>query len=193
MRSSIIVAVAFAGALLAPSAHALDEAANASTRGPFYVQGDLGSFGFWTELPAVGTLGYWHPDIEFGYHFSGRHDGVVLAIRQGFDVGRDHYAFGQTVLRGGYDLAFPFRNGRFEVTVAPYGILGINYFFEGPQAGVHFGAGLELKLFFFRGVYLMLRPIELAAGQFVIPPGNGFNAKNVYFNFNAGLGAGFAF
>ncbi len=189
MRSLLAAAAALGVAFTAAPACAFEE----STRGPFYVQGELGSFGVWTELPAVGTLAYWHPDIEFGYHFSGRHDGFVLGLRQGFDIGRDHYAFGQTVVRAGYDLAFPFRNGRFEFTVAPFGTLGINYFFDGPEAGVHFSAGLDLKLFFFRGLYLNVRPIELSAGEFVIPPGNGFNAKNVYFNLNAGVGAGFAF
>jgi hypothetical protein len=187
MRTNLTLAalVALGLAFIPRSARADD-----STRGPFYVQGMLGSFSVWTELPLAGTLGYWHPDVEFGYHVSGRHDGFVIGLRQAFDVGRDHYALGETLLRGGYDLAFPFRDGRFEVTVAPFATFGLNYFFDGPEAGVHFSAGLDAKLFFFRGVYLLVRPIELGAGQFV---NLGFGAKNVYFNLNAGIGAGCAF
>ncbi len=189
MRSSSLAfsaALALGAAFTASPARAFED----STRGPFYVQGELASFGVWTDLPLAGTQTYWHPDVEFGYHFTGRHDGLVLGLRQGFDIGRNHYMIGQTVIRAGYDLAFPFRNGRFELTVAPFSTIGINYFFDGPQAGVHFSVGIEGKLFFFRGVYLLVRPIELSAGQFV---NLGFGAKNVYFNLNAGAGAGFAF
>lgn len=181
-----IALAALAWTTTSSDAHAMDD----STRSPFYVQGTLGAFSIWTELPAVGTQAYWHPDIEFGYHFTGRHDGFVLGIRQAFDIGRDHYAQGQTLIRGGYDLAFPLRNGRFEITIAPFATFGLNYFFDGPNAGIHASVGLEGKVFFFKGVYLLVRPIELAMGEFV---NLGPFAKNVYFNMNAGIGAGFAF
>jgi hypothetical protein len=177
----------------AGSARAADEAPegkNVSTRRPFFVQGTLGSVGVWASWPVVDTQGYWHPDFEFGYHFSGRHDGVEIGIRQGFYVGRDRYDVGETLLRGGYDFAFPFRNGRFELTIAPFGTFGINYLFTNLNAGVHFSVGIEGKLFFFHNLYLLVRPVELAIGEYVnLGPG----AQNVFFNMNAGVGAGIAF
>ena len=146
MRISTLVAGALAlgVASTAAPARAFDE----STRGPFYVQGELGAFGVWADLPVANTLVYWHPDVEFGVHFTGRHDGPVIGIRQGFDVGRSADTIGQTVLRGGYDMAFPFRNGRFELTVAPFGTVGINYFFDGPQSGRALQRGPRLEALF---------------------------------------------
>ncbi len=186
MRKAIVVCALAATTAVASNAHAFEE----STRSPFYVQGQLGSFGAWVDLPAVGTLGYWHPDVEFGYHFSGRHDGFVLGLRQGFYVGRDRYHIGETLIRGGWDFALPFRNGRFELTLAPYGTFGVNYLFTGPQAGLHWSVGFEGKLFFWKGLYLLVRPIELGIGEYV---DLGPFAKNVFFTLNAGVGVGFAF
>jgi len=183
MRTAALVAL---GALLVTArANALEE----STRGPFYVQGTVGSFAVWAGFPAFTSGVYWHPDVEFGYHFSGRHDGFVLGIRQGFDVG--NASIGETSLRAGYDLAIPLRNGRFEITIAPYGTIGLDYFFDGPRAGVRFSVGVEGKLFFYRGLFLLVRPIELSVGEFVNPPV--FYNKNVFFNLNAGVGLGYAF
>ncbi len=172
-------------ALIATPAHALEE----STRRPFYVQGIVGSIAVWADLPNTSGV-YWHPEFEFGYHFSGRHDGFVLGIRQGFDVG--NLAIGETLLRAGYDLALPFRNGRFEITIAPFATFGMDYIFTGPHAGVHFSLGAEGKVFFFKDLYLVVRPIELAIGEFVDPPFIFFN-KNVFFNFDTGVGLGIAF
>lgn len=195
MRNWILLGAALAVATTSVRASAADEpppdTSNVSTRRPFFVQGTLASFGLWTNLPgANGTLVYWHPDFEFGWHPSGRHDGLELAVRQGFFVGRDRYHIGETLIRGGYDFAFPFRNGRFELTIAPFGTIGINYLFEGPNAGVHFSVGVEAKLFFFHELYLLVRPVELSMGEYV---NLGPFAQNVYFNMNAGLGAGVAF
>ncbi len=170
-------------AITSRNASALEE----STRRPFYVQGTVASFAVWTDLPLTSGV-YWHPDVEFGVHFTGRHDGVVLGIRQAFDVG--HAPLGETLLRGGYDIALPLRNGRYELTIAPFGTFGANYLFDGPHAGVHFSIGIEGKLFFYEGLFLLVRPIELAIGEFVTPP---FLYKNVVFNLNAGVGLGFAF
>jgi ATP-dependent Lon protease len=136
--------------LIAAPAHALEE----STRRPFYVQGIVGSVGVWADFPETSGV-YWHPEFEFGYHFSGRHDGFVLGIRQGFDVG--HMAVGETLLRAGYDLAIPLRNGRFEITIAPFATVGLDYFFDGPRTGAHFSLGLDGKLFFYQGLYLLVR------------------------------------
>jgi hypothetical protein len=185
-RSALMVIMLQRSALMATiaaPAHALEE----STRRPFYVQGIVGSVGVWADFPETSGV-YWHPEFEFGYHFSGRHDGFVLGIRQGFDVG--HMAVGETLLRAGYDLAIPLRNGRFEITIAPFATVGLDYFFDGPRTGAHFSLGLDGKLFFYQGLYLLVRPVELAIGDFVDPP---FLYKNVFFNFDVGVGLGIAF
>ena len=183
----LVAVAAFLAASAAPlSARAFDE----STRRPFYIQSAVGSFSYFPVLFRDQT--YWKPDIEFGVHFTGRHDGLTLGIRQAFDVGRDVYSMGETVLRGGWDFALPFRNGRFELVLAPFGTFGANYVFTNLHAGVRFTVGFDAKLFFFQGLYLLVRPIELGFGQFVdnlIVPGQ----QNVFFTFNAGIGLGYAF
>ena len=142
------------------------------------------------ELSPTTSGIYWHPDVEFGYHFSGRHDGFVLGVRQGFYLGHD--SIGETLLRLGWDFAVPFRNGRFELTLAPFATFGIDYFFDyGVRAGAHASLGGEAKLFFYEGLYLHVRPIEVALGDFANPPF--LFPQNVFFNFNAGAGLGFAF
>jgi len=198
MRRAILLGAALA-LLTARDARAVDGSAesgasqptkNESTRRPFFVQGTLGSFGLWAWGNPPGVQAYWHPDFEFGYHFSGRHDGLEIGIRQGFYVGRNAYDVGETLLRGGYDFAFPFRNGRFELTIAPFGTFGANYLFTNLNAGLHWSVGIEAKLFFFHELYLLVRPVELSIGEYV---NLGPNAPNVYFNMNAGVGAGIAF
>jgi hypothetical protein len=172
--------------LVTSHASALEE----STRRPFYVQGTVASVALWTGFVA-GDQAYWHPDVEFGVHFTGRHDGVVVGIRQAFDVGSAQWSLGETMLRGGYDIALPLRNGRFEITLAPFATFGVDYtLYRNLNAGVRVSLGIEGKLFFFQGLYLLLRPVELSIGEFV---NLGPLQKNVYFNFNAGLGAGYAF
>lgn len=180
-------AVLAVAALLATTvpAHAFDE----STRKPFYIQSAVGSYSFWGQL-FTGDQVYWKPDIEFGVHFTGRHDGLVIGVRQAFDVGKDVYSMGETSLRGGWDFALPFRNGRFELVLAPFGTFGVNYTFKNPNAGVRLTAGFDAKLFFFQGLYLLVRPIELGFGEFV---DLGPTQKNVYFNLNMGVGLGYAF
>jgi len=186
MRNGFAAFVLFCLVMVASrDARAFDD----STRRPFYVQGIVGSYSFWASFEGT-DLVFWHPDVEFGYHFTGRHDGFVLGIRQGFNVGRDPFDIGQTELRGGYDFAIPLKNGRFEITIAPYATFGLDYLFRGPQAGLRFAAGIEGKLFFIENVYVVVRAIELSAGEFV---DLGPLEKNVYFNFNGGVGAGFAF
>lgn len=190
MRKLIGVLALAAATTAASSAHAFDE----STRRPFYVQSDLAAFSVWPSLFTPGSGGgqaYWHPDVEFGYHFSGRHDGLVLGVRQAFDVSRDIYSMGETLIRGGWDFALPFRNGRFELTFAPFATVGLNYTFQNLHAGFHTSIGLDTKLFFFQGLYLLVRPAEFGLGEFV-DLGSAL-AQNVYFNFSAGLGFGYAF
>jgi hypothetical protein len=174
-------------AILAASstAYAFDD----STRKPFYIQSAVGSYSFWAHL-FTGDQVFWRPDIEFGIHFTGRHDGFALGVRQTFDVGRDIYSIGETALRAGWDFAWPFRNGRFELVLAPFGTVGVNYTFHNPNAGVHVTAGFDAKLFFFQGLYLLVRPVELGFGEFL---DLGPTQQNVYFNLNGGIGLGYAF
>jgi hypothetical protein len=182
LRRALVVASIIA---ISSTAHAFDE----STRRPFYIQSGVGSYSFWAHL-FTGDQVYWKPDIEFGVHFTGRHDGVAIGIRQAFDVGRDIYSMGETSLRGGYDIALPFRNGRFELVLAPFATFGVNYTFQNLHAGVRATVGFDAKLFFFQGLYLLVRPIELGFGEFV---DLGPTQQNVYFNLNMGLGLGYAF
>jgi hypothetical protein len=184
MRKAIVVFALAAATTAASSARAFDD----STRRPFYVQSNVASFSYWPVL--FQNQGYWHPDVEFGFHFSGRHDGFVLGVRQAFDVGRDIYSMGETLLRVGWDFALPFRNGRFELTLAPFATLGVNYVFQNLHAGFHTSLGFDAKLFFFQGLYVLVRPVELGLGEFV---DLGPFAQNVYFNYSAGIGLGFAF
>ncbi|HEY2369491.1 MAG TPA: hypothetical protein VGH87_24000 [Polyangiaceae bacterium] len=176
--------IALALTLASVPAHAFDD----STRKPFYLQSAVGSFSYWPVL--FQNQSYWKPDLEFGVHFTGRADGLALGVRQSFDVGRDVYSMGETVLRGGWDFALPFRNGRFELVLAPFATFGVNYTFQNLHAGVRATAGFDAKLFFFQGLYLLVRPIELGFGEFV---DLGPFQQNVYFTMNAGLGLGYAF
>ena len=167
-----------------------------STRRPFYLEGTLAGIEPWFGFNFTASKGvYYHPGIEFGVHFTGRHDGLALGLRQSFAIGGS-YPIGETVLRAGWDLALPFRNGRFEVTLAPFATVGMNYFLgPGPvQAGAHFSVGFDMKLFFYQGLYLLLRPVELSLGEFVdLAPVSVLERQNVFFNFDFGAGLGYAF
>ena len=132
-------------------AHALEQ----STRGPFYAQAVVGGVSAWVDFPTA----YYRTDAEFGFHFSGRADGFVLGVRQAFDIGR--FSIGETVLRFGYDIAIPIENGRYEISLAPYGTFGLNYIFQGLSAGLPWSVGFEGRFFVWRGLYAFLRPIEL--------------------------------
>lgn len=183
--------VAVAAIALAPrGARAMDD----STHGPAYVQGGVG-VSFW-DFPGIRFLGSYswtgfNPQVELGYHFSGRHDGFVLALRQGFAITAvQGAAAGVTLVRGGYDLAF--KAGSFEVNVDPFGTFGVGYIFDGllpgagPSAGIQGTAGIDVKVFFTKGFFAYARPAEL-----------GFQCFHDYgqcaFTYAAGVGAGFAF
>jgi len=158
-----------------------------SLRGPFYVQGVVASFAIQSD---TGNGVYWHPDVEFGWHPTGRHDGFVVGVRQGFDINGD-CSLGETVARLGYDIALPLKNGRFELTIAPYGIAGVDYVFPcGPasaHAGLRLGAGIEIKFFLYKGFYLLARPAETDLADYA-------DMNNpVHFYFNSGIGIGFGF
>ncbi len=162
-------------------------ALNESTRGPFYIQGIVAGFSFVDQ----GTA-WFHQDVEFGYHTTGRHDGFVIGVRQGFDWGG--CVVGDTVARLGFDIAIPL-GSKFEMTVAPYGVVGINYAFPcgggrfgggAFEAGIRFGGGIELKFFVYKGFYVLVRPAETTGAEYV-------DAGQVFFHFTSGAGVGFAF
>ncbi len=176
-----IASIAFAlAALQSKPAHALDP----STRGPFYIQGIVAGFAVEERSNAV-----FHQDVEFGYHPSGRHDGFVIGVRQGFDLA--DCVVGETVARLGGDIPIVFKGGKFEMTIAPYGVIGLNYAFPcgfgtTTEAGVRFGGGIELKFFVYKGLYILARPVETTGAEYV-------DIGRVFFHFESGAGLGFAF
>lgn len=113
----------------------------------------------------------------------------MIGVRQGFDLG--DCVVGETVARLGGDIPIPFKGGKFEMTIAPYGIVGLNYAFPcGPggstEAGLRFGGGIELKFFVYKGLYILARPAETDGSHYV-------GAGRVFFHFESGAGIGFAF
>lgn len=183
-------AVAFTAVLLAAATARADD----STRGPAYLQGSVG-ISYWDFPDFVLGQGYswtgFDPSFEFGFHFSGRHDGLVLGIRQSFSITQfggngfiGGHAAGTTAARGGYDIAF--KAGAMEITLAPFATIGAGYVFDGPHAGLNMTGGLDVKLFLVKGFYVFARPAEL-----------GFqclhDSGKCAFVYLAAAGAGFAF
>jgi hypothetical protein len=170
--------------LAANAAHAAD-----STRGAFYVEGSPLGTGT-IPLSCIdtpfgclggGVEGAYRVSAEFGYHFSGRHDGLVVGIRQLFLFGS--LAAGTTEARVGWDIAIPIK--QFELTVAPYGVAGIAYAFgDNRKAAFVLAAGAEGKFFFKDNLYAFLIPLEL--GGWV---GSGYAGVS----YEAGAGIGYAF
>ena len=181
-------AVAFTAVLFAAAPARADE----SVHGPAYLQGTVG-LSYW-DFPKVQVFGpfstdySWtgfNPTIEFGFHFQGRHDGIMLGIRQGFSIdGIQGRATGTTAARIGYDFAF--KAGTLEVNVDPYVMLGAGYVFDGPSAGLLVTGGLDVKLFLVKGFYVVARPAELGVQCF-------HDRGACAFAYLAGVGAGFAF
>lgn len=183
MRHVLGAGLALVLLTMAGTSSALEE----SRKGPFYVQGTVPlGLNYWN---LVGQNGYgwsgWRPDFEFGYHFSGRHDGFVLGIRQAFiATAIQQRGAGTTQLRAGYDI--PIGLGDFELNIAPYGTFGVGYLFDGPSAGINFSFGVDGKFFITDGFYAFARPFEMGA-QCVHDSGN--CALVLVF----GAGVGFAF
>lgn len=191
-RAGVCAALVASAIAFAPRGASADD----SAQPPIYVQGGLG-VSFW-DFPNVRLIGSYSwtgfdPQVEFGYHFSGRHDGFVLAIRQAFSITAvQGAAGGMTFLRAGYDL--PFKAGSMELNVDPFATFGVAYVFDGliplpagPSAGIGATAGLDVKLFFGpKGLFAFARPGEL-----------GFQCFHDYgvcaFSYSAEAGAGFAF
>lgn len=192
-RSRILICVAAATAIASASSSALAD--DTSAQGPAYVQGSVG-VNYWdfpdirfTFLIFTFTGSYswsaFRPDIEIGYHPSGRHDGLAFGLRQAFYVDAlQGHAAAATILRVGYDL--PYRVGQLEVNVDPFATFGIGYIFDNLHAGIAATGGIDVKLFVTNGVYVMARPAELGIQCF---HDVGFCA----FSYAASAGAGFAF
>lgn len=187
MTRATVVASIILGFAFVPSSARADE----SAQGPAYVDGTVG-ISFW-DFPRiafgpVATSYSWtgfNPTIEFGYHFQGRHDGIMLGIRQGFSVtALQGNAAGTTEARVGYDFAF--KAGSLEINVDPFGMIGVGYIFNGPHAGITATGGLDVKLFLTKGFYVMVRPAELGIQCF-------HDSGVCAFAYLAGAGAGFAF
>jgi len=184
MRRALVALASVATLAFTSSAHADD-----SSYGPFYVQGGVG-ISYWDFPNLVAGFGYswtgFDPQIEAGYHFSGRHDGFVLGLRQAFILtGIQAHAAGLTALRGGWDI--PIKISSFELNIDPFGTVGIGYLFDGPSAGISLTGGVDAKLFFLadKGVYAFVRPIELGAQCFE-------DAGRCAFSYAMSVGAGFA-
>lgn len=191
MTRATVVASIILGFAFVPSSARADE----SAQGPAYVDGTVG-ISFW-DFPRiafgpVATSYSWtgfNPTIEFGYHFQGRHDGIMLGIRQGFSITAIGVAFnpraaGTTSARIGYDFAF--KAGTLEINVDPYAMIGVGYIFDGPSAGIEATGGLDVKLFITKGFFVVARPAELGIQCF-------HDSGNCAFAYLAGAGAGFAF
>lgn len=186
------VSIALISILVAGSASADD-----STRGAFYVQGSPLGVGvaFYPGADTVdpvtgqptslggGASGAYRVDVEGGYHFSGRHDGFVLALRQAFYFSGG--SLGSTTARAGWDIPISLADGKMELTIAPYAHVGIGYAFAGGDPFFHWGVGADGKLFFLKdlGLYAFVRPIEFSMfiNQAVLPA------------ISFGAGMGFAF
>ncbi len=165
-----------------------------STRGPFYVQVTPLGYNHWASAPGFcggSGCGGWpgfRPDIEFGIHPSGRHDGIVFALRQSFifTAGPDNVG-GATALRLGYDIAIPIKS--FELVLAPYAAAGIGYAFGGGGT-LGFNAGFfgaEAKFFVKKGLYAFLRPFEFGMQCFHT------SGTSCWLQYVFGVGVGFAF
>jgi hypothetical protein len=198
-RLSLASLAAISGLLFASTpAHAAD-----STRGPFYVQASpigaatitYAQVCFHSSLinqdicGSGGSGGAYRAAVEFGYHFSGRHDGFALGVRQTFLINGG--SLGITQARLGWDIPIPIKD--FELVIAPYGVIGVAYAFSNNgngSVGVAFGAGVEGRFFFMKsdasakGLYAFAQPIEV--GGMVAGPFGGFT-------YMAGLGIGYAF
>jgi hypothetical protein len=189
MRLRPVAALAIAASLAVPlSAHA---ELVSSRHKPFYVEGafplGVGGYGGY----ACGRFGcgfgwQWRPDVEIGFHFTGRHDGFVLGIRTPFYVG-DGYGGMGVLARIGYDIPIPLKGGKYELTIGPYGYAGFAFIApnRGISAGLQTGGGAEVKFFVLKGFYVFGRPLDFGIQCF-----HDYGTCN--FQWQAGAGAGYA-
>lgn len=168
-KHHLALATLAASLFLPASAGALEPS---SRDKPFYVEGAFplgfnvfGGYGFGGCGRFGGGCGWstWRPDIEVGFHFTGRHDGFVLGIRHVFYIGGDYLGngFGMAgLIRLGYDIPIPIKGGKYEITIAPYGLLGAAFYGGGPSGGLQTGGGCEGKFFLLKGFYVFARPLD---------------------------------
>jgi hypothetical protein len=186
-RLAYAAAALATAAVLAPGAARADD----SSQGPMYVQGGLG-LNFWDfphlQFGLYSTSYSWtgfRPEVEFGFHPSGRHDGFVIGVRQEFVITAiQQRAAGMTVVRGGWDI--PIKVGTLELNIDPFATVGIGYVFDGPSAGILATGGLDAKLFLVKGFYAFARPAELGVQCL-------HDSGNCAFVYAMSLGAGYAF
>jgi hypothetical protein len=159
-----------------------------STRAGMYVEGSpagVGTVPFSCVQTGIGCIGggiaTYRISAEFGYHFTGRHDGFVVGVRQVFLFGSS--VAGISEARVGYDIAIPIK--QFELTIAPYGVVGVAYVFgNGGHAAFTLAAGAEGKFFFKDNLYAFVIPFEF--GGWV---GSGYSGVE----YQDGAGIGYAF
>lgn len=158
-----------------------------STKGAAYLQADPLGFASITTCVNAGVFGSicasstsFAMDFEGGYHFSGRHDGFVLGGRQSFYISSG--SAGSTQARFGYDIPIMLSEGKYELTIAPYGVMGVAYGFKGGDPSFAFGFGSDVRFFIGDGGFFVGgHPIELGGWA----PGG--------FVFKATFGVGYAF
>ena len=142
--------------------------------GTFFVNGN-------TSLnPGTSDTSVRFPSIDLLYHLDGRSSGVNLGLRQ--DVWfRSDGAVGLTAARGGYDIPMIVAHGRYEITIAPFGLLGLGYGSPGAQFVLGFGA--DGRFYFKDNFFGYVRPLEI-----LIHAGNGS-----YTSYDTDIGAGASF
>jgi len=148
------------------SAPASNATPGESSNGGVYIQTLAGVA--WSYFPtAFGPGGAYdwagfNPEIEFGFHATGRHDGFVVGLRQAFiltALGGIIFprAAGVSTIRLGWDI--PIALGERELVIGPFASAGIGYVFDGltgfggPSAGVHVNGGADVKFFIASGFY----------------------------------------
>jgi hypothetical protein len=156
---------------------------------PFYIEGafPLGfSTSAWGGCGRFGVCnwgGYWKPDIELGFHFTGRHDGFVLGIRHSFYLGG--FAGMGIAARIGYDIPIPLKGGKYELTIGPYGYVGGAFYGNPAEGAFQTGGGVEGKFFIIKGFYAFARPLDFGVQYFP-------DFSQAYFQWMFGAGVGYA-
>lgn len=186
MKRHLALAAVAASLFVSSAASALEPS---SRDKPFYIEGavpigfDGGGFGNCGRFGGC-FGGHWKPDLEIGFHFTGRHDGFVLGFRHLFYVGG---ASGMgALLRIGYDIPIPLKGGKYEITIGPYGYVGASFFSAGSTEGAfQTGGGVEGKFFILKGFYVFARPLDF--GVLYFP-----DFSQAYFQWMFGAGAGYA-
>ena len=93
-----------------------------------------------------------------------------------------------TQVRAGWDIPIPIKD--FELTIAPYGVVGVAYAFSGGSPSLALGAGIDVKFFFMnpessaKGLFAYAQPIEI---------GGAFAGAFSGLVIQAGVGMGYAF